>query len=161
MAAYGSSGTAQPYQMGQDPRQTDPRAPPYPSTFPPSVSPQPAYPQYGTDLNAAQMSHQGQAPGHLPQQHDAMNGLAAQMGGMDVSAAPVRSHRKKERHAYHDIGSATAAAPGPPVPSAGAFGGPNFMSAAPQAGQGGPLPVQPTEYAFVNPADKLRMGEEA
>lgn len=38
-----------------------------------------------------------------------MAGLASQMGGLGIAAdAGTRTHRKKHRHAYHDIGGATA-----------------------------------------------------
>lgn len=158
MADYGSHhnvGPGQPYQTNQDPRFAGPHAQQHPTNFPPSVSPQPGSQQYGADLNAQQLSYPGQVPGH----HDAMNGLAAQMGGLDVSAAPPRSHRKKERHAYHDIGTAPGAAAS--LPQAGGFGGSQFQNAMPQFGPGGGVPGQPAEDTFVNPADKLRMGEEA
>ncbi|RMZ88307.1 hypothetical protein DV736_g4464, partial [Chaetothyriales sp. CBS 134916] len=72
-------------------------------------------------------------------QDDGVNGMTAAMQHLDVAAPPTsttptptststaasRTHRKKDRHAHHDIG-----------------------------------PVQASS-AFVHPADKLRMGEEA
>jgi protein transport protein SEC24 len=161
MANYGShygGASGPPYQMNQDPRHVDSRAQ--------ALPPQPGYQQYGADpnaqyayANAAQGAYVGQVPGQAPQQSD-MNGLAAQMGGLDVSAAPVRSHRKKERHAYHDIGTAPGGVAGPPAPTQGGQGAPPFLGASPQAGGAG-MSGQPPEGAFINPADKLRMGEEA
>ena len=171
MADYGShygGGSGQPYQMNQDPRYTDPRAQQHPPNFQPSVSPQPGYQQYGADpnaqhvyANAQQMPYQGQQPIQTPQQQDAMNGLTAQMGGLDMSAASARAHRKKDRHAHHDIGPALAAIPAPSVAPSGAYGGSQFMNSAPQAGQGGSAPGQPAENTFLNSTDQLRMGEEA
>jgi protein transport protein SEC24 len=96
-------------------------------------------PQYGQPT-----PQQFQQPGQ-----DAMGGLTAQMGSMDV-AGSTRSHRKKERHAYHDLGQSATQQPFPqPAETA-----PQFSNNAPTN------PAQP-QPMFVNPADKLRMGEEA
>ncbi|OAP65687.1 hypothetical protein AYL99_01659 [Fonsecaea erecta] len=173
MASYGSqygSGQGQSYQMNQDPRYADPQMQQHPPSFPPSVSPQPAYPQYGVDpnaqhvyANAQQASYLGQPEGHVPQQQDAMNGmnrLAEKMSGLDMAAAPARSHRKKERHAYHDIGSASATAPAGGAVPAGPFGQPQFPAVGSQ-GAPGAMAGQPAENALINSTDKLRMGEEA
>ena len=173
MADYGShygAAAGQPYQTNQDPRTYDPLTHQYYQGTRPLVSPPPGYQQYGADPNAQQvhantqqMPYSGQATGQISQQQDAMNGLAAQMGGLDVSAAPGRSHRKKGRHAYHDIGPAPAGVPqpGPPAPSSGALGPSQFMVSAPQTGAAGGQTAQPAGNAFVNSADQLRMGEEA
>ncbi|OAG44255.1 hypothetical protein AYO21_01251 [Fonsecaea monophora] len=165
MAGYGSqygSGHGMPYQMNQDPRYADPQTQQHPPSFQPSVSPQPGWPQYGGDPNAqhvqanAQLAPSlGQDAGHIPQHQDVMNGLAAQMGGLEVAGAPARSHRKKERHAYHEISPAPTAPVGAAAP-AGPFGGTQFPSAGP-----GVIAGQPAETSFVNSADRLRMGEEA
>ena len=170
MADYGSQygrGPDQPYQMNQDPRYSDPRAQQHPPNMQPSVSPQPGYQQYGADpnahqghINAQQMPYSSQAPSHVPQQQDAMDGLGTQMGGLDMSAAPARPQRKKDRHAHHDLGPALAAAPAPSV-TAGNFGGPQFANTVSQAGSGGDMPVRPAENSFLNSTDQLRMGEEA
>lgn len=79
-----------------------------------------------------------------------MNGMTGQMAGLDVSSTTARPQRRKERHAYHDIGSAPAApaSTGSAAPVA-ALGGSQFAN------------TQSTQSSFINPADKLRMGEEA
>ena len=165
MADYGSPGRgiAPPYQTNQDPRARQPL-----SNVASSMSPPPGYQQYGPDSNSQQvyataqhMPYPGQAPGQVAQEPHDVNGLATQMGGLDVAAAPSRPHRKKERHAYHDIAPAISAAPGLSAPSSGTWGGPNFLNNAAPAGPGIGAPGQSGENAFVNPADKLRMGEEA
>ncbi|KIW16593.1 hypothetical protein PV08_03781 [Exophiala spinifera] len=158
MANYGSpygSGAGQPYQ---DPRFHDPRAQQPSPSFPPSVSPQPGHQQqYGVPASQ-QQPYAGQFGGQALQQQDSVNSLAGQFGGLDVSGVPARSHRKKERHAYHEIAPAPGA-PGPPgIPQAEAFGGPQFQSNGQAAF--GSVPGQPGPTAM-NPGDKLRMGEEA
>ncbi|EXJ62307.1 hypothetical protein A1O7_02741 [Cladophialophora yegresii CBS 114405] len=160
MADYGShygASTGQPPHMKPDPRAQQ---------YPPGS--QPGYQQYGADPNAPQVyanmqqaPYPGPGPTQIPQQHDAMNGLAAQLGGLDVSAAPVRSHRKKERHAYHEIAPAPGMGSGAPAPPASSVGSSQFLNNAPTAGPGGGVPAQPGDNAFLNPTDKLRMGEEA
>lgn len=88
MANYGApygGGAGQPYR---DPRFHDPRAQQPSSYFPQTASPQPGYqqtaspqpPQYAGQ-HAVQSDNQ---------QHDAMNGLVGQMGGLDVSGVPAR-----------------------------------------------------------------------
>ncbi|KIW27665.1 uncharacterized protein PV07_07388 [Cladophialophora immunda] len=166
MASYGfqyDSPHDQPYQMKHGPGFPNPQPKPQPPMHPHP----PEYLQYGVDpnaehvdANAQQAPYLGQAAGHIPQQQDAMNGLAAQMAGIDMAAAPARSHRKKERHAYHDIGSAPATVPGGAAAPAESFGGPQFPGVGSQGGPGA-MAGQPTGNAFVNSADKLRMGEEA
>lgn len=157
--AYRGGGPGQPLHPNQDPGYSDPRTQQTPPTF--QQSPQPTYQQYGGQVNPQQVyanSQQQAYPGQLPPQQDVMNGLAAQMAGAEISAAPARTHRKKERHAYHDIGSATAPAPqGDSTQQPGAPPGAQFFGAGQQVQQAGPQ-GQPN---FVNPADKLRMGEEA
>ncbi|KEF61096.1 uncharacterized protein A1O9_02661 [Exophiala aquamarina CBS 119918] len=164
--AYHGGGPGQPLHPNQDPRYIDPRAQQTPPTFQQSPSPQPTYQQYGGQVNPQQVyanSQQQAYAGQLPPHQDAMNGLAAQMAGAEISSAPARSHRKKERHAYHDIGSANA--PAPQVDSSqpgqtgqpGAPAGAQFFGAGQQIQQQGP----PGHTNFVNPSDKLRMGEES
>jgi protein transport protein SEC24 len=159
--AYHGGGPGQPLHPNQDPRYIDPRTQQTPPTFQQSPSPQPTYQQYGGQDNPQQAyanSQQQAYAGQLPPQQDVMNGLAAQMAGTEISSAPARTQRKKERHAYHDIGSATG--PAPQVDStqqSGAPAGAQFFGAGQQVQQAGP----PGQTNFVNPADKLRMGEEA
>lgn len=162
---YGS-GASQPYQFNQDPRYNDPRAQTNAPPFPPSVSPQPGYQFPLTNPNtqqahpsSQQLAYSGQVPGHVPVQQDAVNGLATQLGGLDMSGVPARSHRKKERHAYHDIAVAPAHPPGVDGGLTGSTAGSQFLGAGPQAGPN--VAGQPPQPSFVNSADKLRMGEEA
>lgn len=151
MADYGSyyaSGTGQAYPSSnpQDQHAQNQQQPPRPP-----VAPGPAgYHQYGTQEPPAQASAQQVG-------HDNTNGLTAQMSNLDMGSAPARTHRKKERHAYHEIAQSSAPAhafaPSPPVPNSQY----NNAQQAPAPGPGG----QPGQGLFVNPADKLRMGEEA
>ncbi|EXJ92729.1 hypothetical protein A1O3_01281 [Capronia epimyces CBS 606.96] len=169
MASYGApygGGTGQPYQANHDPASNDPRSQPNALHFPPSISPQPGYQLPGTNPGAQQayatsqqLPYSGQVPGYAPVQQDAMNGLAAQMGGLEMSAAPARSHRKKERHAYHDITAAPGLSSTLENGPAGPTGGSQFLGGGPEAGS--TVPGQQPQNSFVNPADKLRMGEEA
>ncbi|RMZ75836.1 hypothetical protein DV737_g5103, partial [Chaetothyriales sp. CBS 132003] len=124
-------------------------------------------------------------------QDDGVNGMTAAMHHLGVAVAPPpsttptpastaasRTHRRKDRHAHHDIGPAQAATPQP-------LGGPQFLQQQQQyAPQQQQQPQQEQQYAqpqyaqqqqqqyaqqqyaqpppaFVHPADKLRMGEEA
>jgi protein transport protein SEC24 len=167
MANYGQQyggNAGQPYQP------TDPRSHP-PQNFQPSISPQPGYQQqpYGMDSNTQNVHANSQQPayaGQMAPPPDAMNGLATQMGGLDMSAAPAPSRRKKERHAYHDIAPSTAMAPAPSMPQAqmqpqpAGYGAPQFMNNAPQADLHGQPPLQP-QNSYNSSVDKLRMGEEA
>ncbi|KAL2433396.1 Protein transport protein Sec24C [Exophiala dermatitidis] len=171
MAQYGApyGGSGQPYQTQQDPRSNSPWAQTNQPHFPPSVSPQPGYQYQGPNANNAQVygnvqhlpySGQVPVPGPSPLPQDAVNGLAAQMGGLDMGAAPpVRSHRKKERHAYHDIGAAPASSLVTDGGISGTVGGPQSLNAGPQAGPG--VPGFPPQAPLMNATDRLRMGEEA
>ncbi|CEJ55998.1 Putative Sec23/Sec24 family protein [Penicillium brasilianum] len=70
-------------------------------------SPQPPYQAQSPDAayNAAQ-----QAPGGAAGDPN-MAGLASQMSGLGIATdTGARAHRKKHRHAYHDIGTGSAAA---------------------------------------------------
>ena len=144
---YGSAGLydQDPNRQQQPPQQTGPRAP---------IAPGPAgYQQYGdapqSNYGAPQQPQFAQAPQQYsqPVAQDNMGGLTAQMGAVDMTGS-TRSHRKKGRHAYHDLGQPASAHVQP------AETAPQFVSNA----QG--TPSQPATM-FVNPADKLRMGEEA
>ena len=78
------------------------------------------------------------------------------MNNLDMGSAPARPHRKKDRHAHHDIaqsGPAPQTFTSTPPPTSSQF-----------VSQQQPAPDtagQPGQGMFVNPADKLRMGEEA
>jgi protein transport protein SEC24 len=130
----------------------------------PPVAPVPTgYQQYGnSNPNAFAAPQQGFQPqgqfnGQPPQQfqqtgQDGVGGLTAQMGSMEVTGG-TRTQRKKGRHAYHDLGQS--------APSTQPFAHHQPAETAPQFVnnvQG--APDQPPSM-FVNPADRLRMGEEA
>ncbi len=147
--AYYASGAGQQIPNQNTQQQYDPRNP-QSQPRPPVAAPPPGYQQQ--PMGGAQQHSQPQFG------QDAVNGLASQINSMDVGSAPSRSHRKKERHAYHEIGQSNA-----PIPQA-------FTTSPPPSGQfvnnaQQPRPVegggQPGQNMFVNPADKLRMGEEA
>lgn len=165
--AYYASGAGQVHP-NQIPQQNDPRAQSNPSQFRPPVAPSPAgYQQHGNQPVGQQplqnMQHQ-QYMGQIPSQttsQDNVNGLTAQMAGMDMSGtASTRSHRRKERHAYHEIQSNAAASTFNTAPVQGGIDG-NQFSGAPGLAGSGTASGQPGHAGFVNPADKLRMGEEA
>lgn len=141
MADYGgyyAAGAGQVYSQNESPQSPNRRNQ---QQNRPPVAPGPAgYTQQG-----------GMNPQPQPnQQPDAVNGLASQMNNLDMSAPPTRSHRKKERHAYHDLGSSAA---------------PQTFSSTMQQQDTAPQftsnQTSSQQGMFVNPADKLRMGEEA
>lgn len=112
------------------------------------------YPQQGFPAsNVQQPQDGGQYGQQQPQQQYGVNGLTSQMAGMGVGAPSSR--RKKERHAYHDLGPSAAAAP-PPNP--GVPSDPRFVQGQPV--QPGAVPA-PSGTPMLNAGDKLRMGEEA
>lgn len=101
-----------------------------------------------------------------------MAGLASQMSGLGIAAdTGARAHKKKHRHAYHDIGSgAGVAGPAPGLNSALAAGGaqptsqflhtgmnqapqPVSPMAAPQPGQ--PAPGMPSQPGMAGGADSV------
>ncbi|KAK5951454.1 COPII coat Sec23p-Sfb3p heterodimer component [Knufia fluminis] len=139
----------------QDPRQQYGNASPYQ----PSMSPAPpSYGQQGAPPNGHHFQGQegGQYGQQQQQQQHGVDGLASQMANMGVGAPSSR--RKKERHAYHDLGQSAAAAP-PPPSAPGYQGGPQFLQQGqpPQPGQSPGLSTTP----LLNAGDRLRMGEEA
>ena len=153
MADYGAcyaSGAGQTYanQSTQQHRDSgNQQQPPRPP-----VAPGPSgYQQYGASSPQSQQQHSHQQAGQ-----DGVNGLAAQMNNLDMATAPARLHRKKDRHAHHDLGQS---GPAPqtftstPPPTSSQF----VSQQQPATGTAG----QPGQGMFVNPADKLRMGEEA
>lgn len=105
-------------------------------------------------LNAQQFQDGGQYGQPQTQQQYGANGLSPQMANMAI--APPASRRKKERHAYHDLGQSAAAATPPPNPSVPSD--PRFVHGQP--GQPAPGPGV-SSTPMMNAGDKLRMGEEA
>ena len=124
------------YAMGQgtpedpsNPRSQHPPQYPAGGFSPAGAPPQPgaAYPNASPNQWPAYGSPQQQYPGASPDPNLAYNaapqqpmadpnmaGLASQMSGLGIATdAGARPHRKKHRHAHHDIG----AAPGAPPPS--------------------------------------------
>ncbi|KAJ5468059.1 hypothetical protein N7475_005811 [Penicillium sp. IBT 31633x] len=103
---------AQQYPAGHSPGVVPPQpgapyANPAPNQWPTYGSPppqqQPGFASPGVPYNAAQQAPLGVAgdPG--------MAGLSSQMSGLGIAAdAGTRTHRKKHRHAHHDIGGAAA-----------------------------------------------------
>ena len=78
------------------------------------------------------------------------------MNNLDMGSAPARPHRKKDRHAHHDLaqsGPAPQTFTSTPPPTSSQF----FHQQQPAPGTA----TQSGQGMFVNPADKLRMGEEA
>lgn len=148
--AYYASGAGQTYTSQSPQQQHDPRNQQQPPR--PPVAPGPSgYQQYGANSPQVQQHYSHQQPGQ-----DGVNGLAAQMNTLDMASAPARPHRKKDRHAHHDIGQSgpapqTFTSTPPPTSS-------QFVSQQPPAPG---TAAQPGQGMFVNPADKLRMGEEA
>ena len=164
MANYNAQ---QPYGPGAPNAGRDPRfslsgsqQPPSSSRHPVESSPyQQSGPVYGNAQITTQQYGQGMPSqnnpggGHFPSQAQDMNGLTAQMGGLDMVPAPAsRPVRKKDRHAHHDIAPAPAAAP--PMNAAPLMSVPGMQDGAYRPGSG---QMQPP----LNASDKLRMGEEA
>ncbi|ERF69186.1 hypothetical protein EPUS_01143 [Endocarpon pusillum Z07020] len=115
--------------------------------------------QYGGDPNASYFPTQGS---------DASAGLVGQMGGLAISGdsyAPQKAHKKKQRHAYHDLGQPSAPSQPPPGIAQG-YGSSQgqFLNAGqlqPQA-PGSPYMGQSSAQpmAHMSTADRLRSGEE-
>lgn len=117
--------------------------------------------QHGVPPNAANISPQA-ASYFPPQPAGSPAGLTAQMGGMGLADTPTstRANRKRDRHAYHDIGQ--------PVLSSQTFyntpptGAPN-QPQFPSSGQ--PPTQQSSNYqrhgATADPSSQLRSGEGA
>jgi protein transport protein SEC24 len=121
-------------------QQYDPQQPRRP------IAPAPAgYQQHGAPSPQPPLPPQP----YSQQQPQDINTLSAQMGNLDMGAAPGRP-RKKDRHAHHEI--AQSAAPAHAFNSTPPPTNPQFQPQQPPSQQQG---------MFVNPADKLRMGEEA
>ncbi|KAJ5692994.1 Sec23/Sec24 beta-sandwich [Penicillium macrosclerotiorum] len=89
----------------------------HPAAYPPGTAPpQPGAPAPYQDTSPNQWPPYGSPQQHY-QPHGAeanpnVAGLASQMSGLGIAAdAGARTHRKKHRHAHHEIGTGTAAAP--------------------------------------------------
>ncbi|KAL1967560.1 hypothetical protein VTN77DRAFT_3075 [Rasamsonia byssochlamydoides] len=71
---------------------------------------------YGAPQQSSFAGHPeaGYSAGTGAAEGDAMGGLTAQMGGLGITTdAGARGHKKKHRHAYHDIGGSAAGGPAP------------------------------------------------
>jgi protein transport protein SEC24 len=181
MSNYGAN---QPPGAQQATYGIDPRRPPssqHPAQSP-GVSSPAGYQQsgsfYGQQASTAQYAQFGAArQGHAgdsnasyfpPQASDPNASLAAQMRGLTVSpdgAAQPRPHKKKERHAYHDLGQPSAPLQpqnGTP-PGYGSSQG-QFLNTGQMQPQGpsspymGQAPAQ--QMPQMSTADQLRSGEE-
>ncbi|KAJ5933314.1 hypothetical protein N7454_005643 [Penicillium verhagenii] len=106
----------QPQHLSQYPTGYPPTAPPQPGAAYPNASPK-QWSAYGSP-QPLQQPYPGQTPdlaynaAHQPTAADPnIGGLVSQMGGLGVSGEPAgtRAHRKKHRHAHHDIGAGSAA----------------------------------------------------
>ncbi|WEW60485.1 COPII coat Sec23p-Sfb3p heterodimer component [Emydomyces testavorans] len=108
--------------QGEDERnsqhiRTEPAAPQF---TPPVAQPPPGYPQGGPPPSQYSGASTQATPSGPPQQFQGgdLGGLAAQMGGLGITggmAGSIRGHKKKHRHAHHDLI--------PPAGSSQAFGG--------------------------------------
>lgn len=120
---------------------------------------------YGASSNASYFPYQ--AP-QGPQVFDPNGGLAGQMGALNVSdegSSQPRAQKKKQRHAYHDLGqpSAPSQPPNGTPQEYGSFQGQSLHAGQMQRqGQSTPYmalgSAQPG--AQMTPADRLRSGEE-
>ncbi|CAI7609286.1 unnamed protein product [Penicillium pancosmium] len=163
---HSHSHPQQQQQQQQPPQQQQyagyhPGAPPQPGAAYPNPSPNqwstygspqqqnlPTSPNAGYNAAAGQQAPMGAAgdPG--------LAGLSSQMSGLGIAAdAGARSHRKKHRHAHHDIGAAGPA----PAPAFGqgvaATGGPQPTSQFLNTGLNqAPQPVAGASPGYVQPA---------
>jgi protein transport protein SEC24 len=177
-ATYHAMG--HPSEPGDDPRTHQTGTYPQSQTGLEGSFPQQAYQQMGSPYGgntpaagSAPSQYSGQYPGNflahsgtdpvvglspspLSPETGAIGGLAAQMGGLGISGEPTaRSHKKKARHAYHDIGAAPSSqqawndAPQPNAPAAS-----QFLSTGmnPQPPLVGPPQIGQYTPALANPA---------
>ena len=174
MSQNGISSQDDPrYQQGYGanaPQMNRPQVAPMPSGYQQAGSaygnlPLNSQTQYGA---SSQSGYESQEPGYFPPQtKDATAGLATQMGGLGVAAdgahaGTARQHRRKDRHAHHDINQPPGSSSGgPPVQ-------PQFMAGG-QVTQGAPAGYMGHQPATgsrppsnqMNAGDQLRSGEEA
>src|SRR5271156_6861409 len=151
-----------PPSRGQNlPPNPQPHITPTPSGYQQVGAPNDGFPQqqYGV---SPQPSHGTQGIGYVPASgSDGVGGITTQMGGLGLSSdaaglGPARTHRRKERHAYHDIsqppGSSQGMAPAPP----------QFLQGGQMnAGLGSPAmgPQAIPGSSQLNSGDRLRSGE--
>ncbi|KAJ5843289.1 uncharacterized protein N7525_001030 [Penicillium rubens] len=144
MGQGSSEDPSNPQYMAQVPPQQ------YPAGYPPTAAPlQPGAPYANPAPNQWPAYGSPQQPGmaspgiayNAPQQpmgaavDPGMAGLASQMGGLDIAAdAGARTHRKKHRHAHHDIGGGAA----PPAQG--------FNTGMDQGGLQQPQPQQQSQF---------------
>ncbi|KAJ5523055.1 hypothetical protein N7513_012599 [Penicillium frequentans] len=103
-------------------------APPQPGAVYPNASPN-QWSTYGSP-QPSQQPYPGQSPdvayntAQQPMADPNIGGLVSQMTGLGVTgeAAGARTHRKKHRHAHHDIGAGPAASAAPAQPYSQAMG---------------------------------------
>lgn len=120
-------------------------APPQPGAFYGSPGPNQQSPAYGSPQqpnlapNPQSLYNAGPPAGMGFPADPNMAGLANQMGGLGITGdGAARSHRKKHRHAFHDIGGGDAAPPQPyngAPPESTQFLNPGFNQA--------PRPISP------------------
>lgn len=137
-----------------DPANPQLRTQPAPPQFNPPVAPPPAgynqagAPPYGNQPPPQQVPYPGQPPvnynqspnagfpvqQNAPQNQDpsSMAGVTAQMGGLGLTGetgGSVRAHKKKNRHAYHDLGApAGSSQPFNGMPQPGMQGATQFLN---------------------------------
>lgn len=130
--------------------------------------------QNHASFNAPGGAAQQQGPGvHAatsyfpPQTLDPGAGLATQMGGLGISTdgTASRTHKKKQRHAYHDLGQHSASLQPANGMSQGYGSSPGpFMNAGQMQAQGSSSPYMSQGLAQpatqMTTADTLRSGEE-
>src|SRR5271155_4266696 len=169
--ALGQAQTA----YNNDPRFSQPQAQSLPPNSRPPIAPSPVgYHQSGASYanvpqqygGAPQSSQAVQEGGYSPPQGQApMGDLSSHMGSLGITSdtsGPSRSHRRKERHAYHDISQPTA-----PGPGTGTQGSQYLNAGQTAAGIGQAYTGQQSQplskgvSGQMNAADTLRSGEES
>lgn len=189
-SAYTALGQNPPTPT-QDPRYPPPHGQTTPHQPRPQIAPSPAgYQQAGAPYGGAtptapyggatpntqqqyattpQTGYGAQGMGYFPPQGaDPTGGVTAQMGGLGISSegtAAARTHRRKDRHAHHDlsqpVGTAQAIAPGPSQYLNSGQMTPGLGSPAVNQ-QPAPGSRPGSGYASnMNAGDRLRSGEEA
>jgi protein transport protein SEC24 len=121
--------------------------------------------QYGVP---PQQGHGAQGIGYFPTpDSDVVGGITAQMGGLGLASdtpgvGSARTHRRKERHAYHDISQPPGSSQGM-APASSQFlqgGQVNASLGSPAIGPQA-MPGSRPGSSQLNPGDRLRSGEES